>query len=51
MNPYIISGVIGAVLRLKRICPKCKRNQIVPASKKRKSVRCKFCGADIPFRK
>ena len=51
MNPYFILGVIGAILGLKRTCPKCKRDHIVPASKKRKSVHCKFCGADIPPRK
>ena len=51
MNPYIISTVIGAILGLKRTCPVCKRDQNVPAGKKRESVRCKFCGADIPPRK
>ncbi|MCD4762901.1 MAG: hypothetical protein K8R09_05185 [Desulfobacterales bacterium] len=24
MNPYFISGVIGAVLGLKRTCPECR---------------------------
>jgi len=50
MNPYFIMTVIGSIRGLKRTCPKCKRDQIVPASKKRESVRCKFCGADIPPR-
>lgn len=48
MNPYFISSIIGTILGLKRTCPKCKKDQIVPSSKRRESVRYKFCGADIP---
>lgn len=49
MNPYyLISAAIGALLHLRRICPKCKETQVVPASKKREEVCCKFCGAGIP---
>jgi ribosomal protein S27E len=50
MNP-LFQAVISTVLRLKRTCPKCKRDQVVPASKKLENVRCKLCGADIPPRK
>ncbi len=50
MNP-IIQIVINTIFRLKRTCPKCKRDQVVPASKRLENVRCKFCGADIPLRK
>ena len=44
MNPYFVSVVIGVMLDLKRTCPKCMREQ---ARKRRESVHCKFCGADI----
>jgi len=47
MNP-IFQAVFSTIFRLKRTCPKCKRDQIVPVSKRLESVRCKFCGADIP---
>jgi len=50
MNP-IFAVVISSILRLKRSCPRCKRDQVVPASKRRESVHCKFCGADVPPRK
>ncbi|MBW2601750.1 MAG: hypothetical protein JRD47_07485 [Deltaproteobacteria bacterium] len=48
MNPFI--AVISAILHL-RTCPVCKRDQVVPASKKIRTVPCKFCGADVPPRK
>jgi ribosomal protein S27E len=49
MNPiFIFQAVINTFLRLKRTCPKCKRAQVVPASKRLESVPCKFCGADVP---
>jgi ribosomal protein S27E len=48
MNPIV---AMLAILYRKRTCPKCKRNQVVPASKRLESVRCKFCGADVPPRK
>jgi len=47
----IFQTLISKIFRLKRTCPKCKRNQVVPASKRLENVRCKFCGADIPLRK
>ncbi len=47
MNPFIVT-VVGSILRLKRICPKCKREQIVPFAKKRETVPCKFCGTPVP---
>jgi len=50
MNP-IFQAMISTVLHLKRACPKCKREQVVPVSKRLESVRCKFCGADVPPRK
>ncbi len=40
--------IVGTLLHLKRTCPNCKRDQIVPAGKKNDAVRCKFCGETIP---
>ncbi len=48
MNLLFMSGVIGAILGLKRTCHECMRDQIIPANKKQKNVNCKFCGAEIP---
>jgi ribosomal protein S27E len=42
-----LGSIIGRLLHLKRTCPKCKRDQIVPSAKKHKTIACKFCGADI----
>ena len=50
MNP-IFSVVVRTMLSIKRTFPKCKRDQIVPAIKKKQIVRCKFCNADVPPRK
>ena len=49
MSP-IFSVAVSTMLNLKRTCPKCKRDLIVPTSKKKQIVRCKFCNADIPPR-
>ena len=43
----IFQTAISMILNLKRTCPKCKRDQIVPPGKSKEKVRCKFCGADI----
>jgi ribosomal protein S27E len=51
MNPIFISMVMARILGLKRDCPKCKRPQIVSSDMKHKTVKCKFCGADIPPKK
>jgi len=48
MSAYIVSVVLGTIRGLKRTCPKCRKDQIVPASKKQETVLCKFCGAKIP---
>ncbi len=42
---------VGRLLHLKRICPKCKRHQVVPHEKKHQTVRCKYCKTDIPPKK
>jgi len=49
MNPFM--AVVSSILHLKRTCPVCHRDQVVPASKKRETVPCKFCGAKIPPKK
>jgi len=46
MNPFL-AAVMGTLFHLKRKCPKCKREQVVKASEKQKTVACKFCGAKI----
>jgi ribosomal protein S27E len=47
MNPFL-AAIMGTLLHLKRKCPKCKREQVVKASEKQKTIVCKFCGAKIP---
>ncbi len=50
MNPLFFMSLLKGLN--KRTCPKCKRDQIVSASKKRVAVSCKFCGAEIlPLKK
>ena len=44
----IVQSIIAKMFHLQRKCPKCKREQIVPMSKKKQDVRCKFCGGRIP---
>ena len=51
MNPYMISTVVGTIVGLKRTCPKCRKNQVVPPGKRKETVTCKYCGASIPPRK
>ncbi len=50
MNPMIAS-ILGTLFHLKRRCPKCGREQVTPASKKKDAVACKFCGTPIPPKK
>ncbi len=47
MNPLIMTAVI-ANLQFKRTCPKCMRDQVLPEKKRKQTVPCKFCGADVP---
>jgi len=47
MNPFLIS-IVATLLHMKRVCPKCKREQILPLSEKYKTAKCKFCGAEMP---
>ena len=43
-----IFGAIRTILRLKRTCPKCKKDQVVKASQKDEAVSCIFCTTSIP---
>ena len=43
-----LGSILGRLLHLKRTCPKCKRDQIVPSARKHEAVSCRFCGARIP---
>lgn len=45
---HFISGLVGALLALKRTCPECGGEQLVPKKKQDEVVNCKFCGAPIP---
>ncbi|MBW2133775.1 MAG: hypothetical protein JRG72_00880 [Deltaproteobacteria bacterium] len=49
MNPFL--AMLSVILGLKRTCPQCHRDQIVPARDRPKAVKCKFCGAAIPPRR
>jgi DNA-directed RNA polymerase subunit RPC12/RpoP len=48
MTPLFIWAIMGTIMGLKRVCPRCKRSQVVPSDKKQRPVHCKYCGADIP---
>ena len=41
-------AILSTMLSLARTCPACRRRQIVPSSRKRRSVACRDCGAQIP---
>ncbi len=47
----LFQTVISMILHLKRTCPKCKREQVVPMDMRKKTVKCKYCGGTIPPRK
>lgn len=47
MNP-IFAAAIGAVIRIRRVCPKCGSSQVVPRGEEEKTVICKKCGTEIP---
>ncbi|EIM63251.1 30S ribosomal protein S27ae [Desulfobacter postgatei] len=48
MSSFFLTGSIGTSVPLKRVsCPKCLTVQIVAFSKRRQSVKCKFCGTTI----
>jgi ribosomal protein S27E len=44
----MLGSIVGRLLHLKRTCPKCKMEQIVPLARKHETISCKFCGAKIP---
>jgi hypothetical protein len=46
MNPFLVS-IIGTLLHMKRVCPQCKREQIIPLTQKYKTAKCKFWGAEM----
>lgn len=47
MIPYLMA-MVGTILNLARVCPKCGHRQVVSIKKKHESVRCTKCGSDIP---
>jgi ribosomal protein S27E len=46
MNPFM--AIYSMMLKLRRTCPVCKKEQIVPASKKDQTVSCNCCGTPLP---
>jgi hypothetical protein len=50
VQPFF-AAILGAILGLKRTCPRCRRDQLVPREHKDRVVKCKFCGSNIPPRK
>jgi len=48
MSIPVISATLAAIKGLKRICPQCRQEQLVPRGKKQATVPCRFCGALIP---
>jgi ribosomal protein S27E len=45
---FHIIAAISSVFHLTRTCLRCGRKQIVHRSESTKTVKCKFCGVDIP---
>jgi transcription elongation factor Elf1 len=43
-----LAAILGTLLGLRRICPVCDKDQIVPTRKRRQTVKCKFCGSNLP---
>jgi len=44
----IIQSALSTALHLKRVCPACKKPQVVAPSRRQDTVTCKNCGAKIP---
>ncbi len=52
MSPVIFTPAAKVAMdKLKRVCPKCKKEQSVPRDKISETVRCSSCGAEVPPRK
>jgi ribosomal protein S27E len=47
MNP-LFQAIFASVFHLTRQCPTCGHKQVVSQSRRRESVACKRCGAQIP---
>jgi hypothetical protein len=43
-----LSAALAMIFKLKRACPRCKREQVVPLSKRTATVACRFCQAPVP---
>ena len=44
----IIQSALSTALHLRRVCPECKKPQVVAPSQRKETVTCKNCGAKIP---
>lgn len=45
---YFLAVMMGKLSALARKCPACKRIQLLPRRKRGETVRCKFCGKEMP---
>jgi phage FluMu protein Com len=45
---HILQAIISTILHCKRVCPNCKRTNAIAPPDKRKTVKCKFCGTEMP---
>jgi len=52
MSPVIFTPAAKVAMdKLKRVCPKCKKEQYVPGDKVSETVKCASCGANMPPKK
>jgi phage FluMu protein Com len=45
---HILQAIISTIFHCKRTCPTCKEEQVISPADLKKTIRCKFCGAEMP---
>ncbi len=45
---WIVQSVMQALFKAKRTCPKCGKEQSIHADETNKTVKCRYCGEDMP---
>ena len=48
MVHQFFTDIVASILGLKRTCPRCRKDQLVPREHVDRVVKCKFCGSNIP---
>jgi len=43
-----LAAMVSTIHHLARVCPRCKRTQVVPLTQRHAEVGCKHCHARIP---